>query len=104
MHIRIDQKRFEQILQNMQAALDRQREHADEGSWPTASGIGRGGLISAQQMLLTSQKWDTHSDYWDELESELDAQIAEERLTPPIPDWPSIRYAQEERIPQAQVS
>ena len=100
MHIRIDQKRFEQIIAGMQGAIDRNLDAADDHQWPTASGIARGGLVSAMQMLLTSQKWDTHPDIWDELESEMDAQIAEEQLTPPIPDWPSI-YAGEKRTAEA---
>lgn len=103
MHIRIDQKRFEQIIAGMQIAIDRNLEYADDHQWPLASGTARGGLVSAMQMLLTSKKWDTHNDIWDDLESELDAQIAEEQLTPAIPDWPSI-YVKEERTAQAAVN
>ena len=100
MHIRIDQKRFEQILAGMQIAIDRNLEAAENHSWPQASGIARGGLVSAMQMLLTSKQWDTHPDMWDDVESEVDAQIAEEQLVPAIPDWPSI-YAEDKRTIKA---
>ena len=83
MHVRIDEKQVQGILDALDNAITRNLEFVNDYNYAEASGYARGGLIGIQTMIKQIVQYNSFRDDTDEL-------IAEENALPEIPPFPSL--------------